>query len=168
MLRPTASRQDCRHVRFTYGCHNQIFITVKQLRVCWCGTPSLTRRRIFSLLQLLLILATLQSFSDPSPAVRDNPNLEGLLPVFISSKNRVAQLYSPVLGCTLFNNLSAYDFPARIAKKRHTLLLRHSDHTEKTVPMFCCDISNDFLAKAVVYTTIIQQRWWYNCCAAVA
>jgi hypothetical protein len=36
---------------------DQIFITVRQLWVCWCGTPSLTRGRVCRL-QLLLALAS--------------------------------------------------------------------------------------------------------------
>jgi hypothetical protein len=32
------------------------------------------------------------------PHIRDSPNLEGQVPVFISPKNRVAQLYPQTLG----------------------------------------------------------------------
>jgi hypothetical protein len=45
------------------GAHDQIFITVWQLRSCFCGAPSLTRGRV-CLLHMLLVLA--QS-SNPSP-----------------------------------------------------------------------------------------------------
>jgi hypothetical protein len=33
--------------------------------------------------------------------IRDSPNLEGQVPVFISHRNRVAQLYPPALGYLL-------------------------------------------------------------------
>jgi hypothetical protein len=44
-------------VKHPSGASDQIFITVRQLRVCWCGALSLTRRRVCSL-QLLLALAS--------------------------------------------------------------------------------------------------------------
>jgi hypothetical protein len=54
------------------GLQDQIFITARQLRVSWCGAPSLTIGRICRL-QLLLV-SPAQSFSVPSPA--------GLMTVF--------------------------------------------------------------------------------------
>jgi hypothetical protein len=39
------------------GPQDQIFINVRQLRVCWCRAPSLTRGRVCRL-QLLLVLAS--------------------------------------------------------------------------------------------------------------
>jgi hypothetical protein len=39
------------------GAHDQIFITVWQLRPCFCGAPSLTRGRV-CLLHMLLVLAS--------------------------------------------------------------------------------------------------------------
>jgi hypothetical protein len=48
------------------GSYDQIFITVRQLRVCWYGAPSLTRGRVCRLQSLLS--SPVQSFSDPSPA----------------------------------------------------------------------------------------------------
>jgi hypothetical protein len=41
------------------------FITVRQLRVCWCEAPSLTRGRVCRL--QLLLASPAQSFSGPSP-----------------------------------------------------------------------------------------------------
>jgi hypothetical protein len=43
--------------RAPFGAHDQIFITVWQLRSCFCGAPSLTRGR-FCLLYMLLALAS--------------------------------------------------------------------------------------------------------------
>jgi hypothetical protein len=47
MLRPTVSRPVCLGIKHPPGAYDQIFITVRQLRVCWCGALSLTRRRLY-------------------------------------------------------------------------------------------------------------------------
>jgi hypothetical protein len=46
MLRPTVSRPVCLGVKQPSKAYDQIFITVRQLRVCWCGALSLTRERV--------------------------------------------------------------------------------------------------------------------------
>jgi hypothetical protein len=43
--------------RVPSGAHDQIFITLWQLRSCFCGAPSLTKGRV-SLLHMLLVLAS--------------------------------------------------------------------------------------------------------------
>jgi hypothetical protein len=57
MLRPMNSCPVCLGFRHSSGAHDEISISVKQLRACWCGTPSLTRGSSVCSLQLLLALA---------------------------------------------------------------------------------------------------------------
>jgi hypothetical protein len=72
------------------GAQNQIFITVRQMRVCWCGVPFLTGDG--SVVCNCCWSSTAQSLSGPSPRrthdhillsqIRDSPNLEDQVPVF--------------------------------------------------------------------------------------
>jgi hypothetical protein len=96
----SVSRSVCRRFKHPSGAYDQIFITVRQLRVCWRGALSLTRERVYRL-QLLLVLASAVILGSEScgtrnhillSQIRDLHNLEGQAPVFISPRNSVAQL----------------------------------------------------------------------------
>jgi hypothetical protein len=106
MSRPTVSRPVCLGVKHPSGAYDQICITVRQLRVWSCGALSLTRGQVCRL-QLLLVFASAVILGSKSRGTRghilvtqipDSSNLEGQVPVFISPRNRVAQLYPRELG----------------------------------------------------------------------
>jgi hypothetical protein len=91
-------------------------IFFKQLRLCYFVAPSLTRGQVCNLLYNCFWALPEQSLLGRGPAeltaifyclIWDSPNLEGQVPVFISPRNRVAQLYPRAL-CSLF--VASYDF----------------------------------------------------------
>jgi hypothetical protein len=57
MFWPTVSRPVCLGVKHPSGAYDQIYITVRLLRVCWCGALSLKRERVWRL-QLLLVFTS--------------------------------------------------------------------------------------------------------------
>jgi hypothetical protein len=93
-------------VKHPSGTYYHICTSVRQLRVCWCGAPYLTRERVCRL-QLLLVLASTIILGSGSRVtrdyillsqIRDFPNLEGQVPVFRSPRHRLRQFYLQALG----------------------------------------------------------------------
>jgi hypothetical protein len=128
MLRAIVSRSVCLGVKHSSGAYDQIFIIVRKFWVCWCGTLSLTRELVCCLLQLLLILTSAVILWSKSrwthdhillSQIRDPSNLEGQVPVFISPRNRVAQLYPQALGYLFVASYNLQGYGGGIRTRLH-------------------------------------------------
>jgi hypothetical protein len=74
--------------------------------VCWCGEPSLMGGQVCHLQLLLALTSTVILGSESCGTyshillsqVWDSPNLEDQVPIYISPRDRMAQLYPQALG----------------------------------------------------------------------
>jgi hypothetical protein len=80
-------------------------------------------------LELLLVLARAVILRSDSRGthdhillsqIRDSPNLQGQVPVFISARNRVAQFYSQALGSIFIGSYDSRDYGGGIQPPLHT------------------------------------------------
>jgi hypothetical protein len=103
------------------------FCYVKQLRVCWCWAPTMTKGRLCRLQPLLVLASAVVLLSESREThdyillsqIRYFPNLEGQVPVFISPRNRVAQLYPQALGSLLVTSYDSQGYGGGIRTRLH-------------------------------------------------
>jgi hypothetical protein len=132
-LRPTVSRPVCLGVRRPSGTFDQFFflleIPFRHLLVCYFVASSLTRGRVCNLLSNCFCALPEQSLLGRSPSELttifyclfwDSPNLEGQVPVFISPRNRVAQLYPWALGSLFVASYDSQGSRGDILTRLHT------------------------------------------------
>jgi hypothetical protein len=136
-LRPTVSRPVCLGIKHPSGVYNNIFITVGQLRVCWCGALSLTRGRVENLYSVqcsrFLLTSDLQMY-----------NIRGYLIVSEHRLYRVTPLKTPFgLLIPLLQSQS------HVTTFTHNYLVRGYAFTQLTITYtFVTTITYDTLALA--------------------
>jgi hypothetical protein len=109
ILQPKVSRPVSLAVRHPSGARDQFFFLLEifftQLRVCYFVAPSLTSGRVIYCCCWSLPAQSRSGLSPEGlktifccPNSWNSPNLQGQVPVFISPRNRVAQIYPRALG----------------------------------------------------------------------
>jgi hypothetical protein len=130
MLQPTISWLVCLGVKPHLG-PKQIFVTVRQLQVCWCGVLSLMRGWVCHL-QLLLGLASTVILGSKScgthdhillSQIWDSLNLDDQVPVFTTPRNRVAHLYPQAPGSLFITSYDSQGYGGGIWTHFHTSTL---------------------------------------------
>jgi hypothetical protein len=120
------------------GAQDQTFVTARRLRVCCCGSPSLTREWDCRL-QMLLVLASAARLGSEFRGthdhrllsqIRDSPNLEGQVPVFRSPRPRVAQMYPQALGSLFVASYDSQSYGGRIRNRLHAENYSHSSQSQ--------------------------------------
>jgi hypothetical protein len=125
ILRPTVSRPVCLGVK--HPCGASSFFSVRHLRVCGCGAPFLKERTGLSFTiaagprqrSQSRVRIPLDSWHILLSQILDSPNLEGHIPVFISPRNRVAQLYPQALDSLLVASYNSQGYCGGIRIRFH-------------------------------------------------
>jgi hypothetical protein len=144
----SVSKSWCRAPSAAY---DQIFVTVWQLRSCWCGALSLTRGRVCRL-QLLLVLASAVILGSEPLGTRDHILLSQIWDFPFRSLLRLAGSrwrYStpPPYGSDLVASILFFITPRHGPRREHR----------------SCSYANRFsLARECVYRVVAQKRVWYT------
>jgi hypothetical protein len=118
--------------------------------VTWCGAISPARERVCRL-HFLLVLASAAILGSESRGthdhiiltqVRDSPNLEAQVSVFISPRNRVAQLYPQALGSLFVASYYSRGYGGGIRTRLHAGLvtehfIHYNEQIVEFIPLWC-------------------------------
>jgi hypothetical protein len=149
-LRPTVRRPSGIRDQFYF----RLEIFFRQLRVCNFVAPSLTRGLVCNLLYNCFWALPEQSLLGRNPAelmalfyclIWDSPNLECQVPVFISPRNRVAQLYPQALGSIFVTSYDSQGCGGGIL-------------TRPTRVKCSCISTSELYSALTKYTTVTRQR----------
>jgi hypothetical protein len=114
MLRPAVSRPMCFAIKHSSGAYDQIFITVWQLRVCWCSALSQTRGRVCRL-QLLLVFASAVILGSESRGTCDHNLLSQIRDFHLCRLLRITELRQ------IFDSASTLD--GQLLSESHSYLM---------------------------------------------
>jgi hypothetical protein len=121
-------------------------------------TSSLTRGCV-SLLQLLLVFASAIILRSILSQIRDSPNLEGQIPVFIWLRNRVALLYSQALGSIFVASYDSQGYGGGIRPRLLTEFCRSShvasERTHGKHRFLCCCVSVTAVEMCLTHSFVV-------------